>query len=364
MYYHATDAGQLLDVLDDVSRDSLMIDSDNDGLPDYYEKLINDGKMTFSTGVPLWDYTGSVKLSWNNPDNKDSDGDGLMDGEEITVAYIEKPNGAYKYWIYMYSNPCLMDSDGDGINDRDDPNPLKKDTSGVLKEPGYNKKGKWSQNPDSDDYGDIPYVYSALERLDENWKYASTEERKDISFLAALMRTMGDDFRLGIRAWFYGGLGLDKKGLTDTEKVVVLANPTGSLTVNSSRDKAWSQVTSRYREDKEGDLDGSNANAFLHCYWNALISKRIGADWAQAFTDAHEYGVKNNYTWVYYAVINIRMDLFNNHVGTKIGTDNNKSSDTAIADEVQKYVNNGFLRRIKVNGVIQDSLVLTNSDKW
>ena len=125
-YYHATFADDLLSIFDKIAEEDIQIDMDNDGLPDYFEKLINDGKLVLGNGRALWDYPGAVKLSWDDPNNKDSDGDGLMDGEEIEVRFKENPDGTYKVWVYVNSNPCLADTDSDGWNDKEDPTPLVK----------------------------------------------------------------------------------------------------------------------------------------------------------------------------------------------------------------------------------------------
>lgn len=41
------------------------------------------------------------------------------------------------------------------------------DPSGYLREPGYNKMGEWSENPDLDDYGEGSVAYNALLTLSE-----------------------------------------------------------------------------------------------------------------------------------------------------------------------------------------------------
>ncbi|MEO8398684.1 MAG: OmpA family protein [Ignavibacteriaceae bacterium] len=80
-----------------------------------------------------------------NPKNKDSDGDGLNDGDEVTV---------YK------TNPLQADSDLDGLSDYDEvmkykTNPLKADTDGDGLNDGdeINKYKSDPSNPDSDGDG-------------------------------------------------------------------------------------------------------------------------------------------------------------------------------------------------------------------
>ena len=101
--------------------DNVVRDTDEDGLPDYYEKLINTGELKLGNGMCLWDFPDSTQLSWADPNNQDSDGDGIPDGYEIEIHAhpdTEKP------YIYVYSNPCMADSDGDGLIDSIDSHPF------------------------------------------------------------------------------------------------------------------------------------------------------------------------------------------------------------------------------------------------
>ena len=114
-YYHATatgdTSGELLD-LDEVYADieagtiDLTTDSNNDGIPDYYAKLMNDGKLRLSNGS-LWlaGATGGNSDDW--------DGDGLKNGEEITVRVTEDG----RVYVSMYTDPLLYDTDSDGYSD-------------------------------------------------------------------------------------------------------------------------------------------------------------------------------------------------------------------------------------------------------
>ncbi len=126
---------------DELSSDN-NIDTDKDGLTDWeevdVEKLIlnDDGSFdlpvitvneillnmsrfrAFEEYVPS-DLTIHYLPVISDPTQKDSDGDGINDDEEIRP--IVELSDDY------YSNPLTIDSDGDGINDFTDPQPTKED---------------------------------------------------------------------------------------------------------------------------------------------------------------------------------------------------------------------------------------------
>lgn len=98
-YYHADAAGDLVDQFEDISSSiDLTKDSDNDGLCDYFEDHIRLGN-----GVML-------RTDKNNPD---TDGDGLLDNEEVEFAYA---NGGLPYFK-LKSDPTTKYSDGDVYDD-------------------------------------------------------------------------------------------------------------------------------------------------------------------------------------------------------------------------------------------------------
>lgn len=105
-YYHATvdvDVSEVInldDVFDEIESETvdLTVDTDGDGIPDYYEE-----KLTTGSGV-------SLRLDPNNPD---CDEDGLLDGEEVKIT-VSKDNRVY---AEMTSNPQLFYSDSDAYSD-------------------------------------------------------------------------------------------------------------------------------------------------------------------------------------------------------------------------------------------------------
>lgn len=104
-----------------------------------------------------------------------------------------------------------------------------------------------------------------------------------------------------------------------------------ALEVNEAKNLAGLGKAILYANDDDKDIDGSRANAFLHAFWNAEITYRIGEDLAEKFTTAHE-----TYTlWQYrhddilneidestgFTIgENVEMDMHNNAVGRSLAS--------------------------------------------
>ena len=109
-FYLSSNASGLADVYDDIrEKIDLETDSDGDGLCDYYE----DNMVAFGGESYALDKT-----------NSDTDGDGLLDGEEVVTVKVYNDDGT-KMTILgkVYSDPTKADSDEDGIPDKYDPTP-------------------------------------------------------------------------------------------------------------------------------------------------------------------------------------------------------------------------------------------------
>lgn len=101
----------LMGIFNDIENNTIdrELDSNNDGISNYYTKLLCEGKIVLGTGKAN-PFSGiSYELVQANDDY---DGDGLKNGEEIIVT----SNDTYVY-VKMKSNPALIDSDGDGLYD-------------------------------------------------------------------------------------------------------------------------------------------------------------------------------------------------------------------------------------------------------
>lgn len=111
-YYYATYVGELQDKMDSIKQESIdyTTDSNNDGITDYYTKLICSGELKLSTGDIIPHLIGNYE---EFQANDDFDGDGIRNDDEIKI----KSSGK-KVYMEMISNPAKADTDGDGFNDR------------------------------------------------------------------------------------------------------------------------------------------------------------------------------------------------------------------------------------------------------
>ena len=106
-YFHSDSAEELITEFEKLSDRVIDIhkDSDADGLVDYYEN-----NLRYSNGI----------LIGTDPFNNDTDGDGLLDGEEIIVkteTLVKDGKPFIKVYATLKSHPKMVDTDGDGFDD-------------------------------------------------------------------------------------------------------------------------------------------------------------------------------------------------------------------------------------------------------
>jgi hypothetical protein len=113
-YFSVSTAEDLPDVFRTISEEIEPTDTDDDGIPDITETT------GFRDGFGNWYYTDS--------NNSDTDGDGLLDGEE--AGELADYDG--KQYFQLFSDPTKADSDGDFLDDLEEfelgTNPLSPDT--------------------------------------------------------------------------------------------------------------------------------------------------------------------------------------------------------------------------------------------
>lgn len=134
-FYHATAATDLEDIYKQIGGETVDYkkDSNNDGISDYYTKLLCEGKLRTGTGIKLFDCIMNKEANKvlsgytyeQVQENNDLDGDGLKNGEEIEV--VSNHLGTY---VFMKSNPTKKMSDMDIYSDYDE---VKKYNSNAFK---------------------------------------------------------------------------------------------------------------------------------------------------------------------------------------------------------------------------------------
>ena len=90
------------------------------------------GHLVLGNGVPI---------GLMDPFNPDSDGDGLKDGEEVSIRTVQVGSSTTLTFAFLYSNPMKRDSDGDGLADRVDPLPLVYTRKETLIDQSSNREG-------------------------------------------------------------------------------------------------------------------------------------------------------------------------------------------------------------------------------
>ncbi len=129
-YYSATVTSGITDAFTEIQGDTidLTTDSNNDKIPDYFTRLLCEGKLVNGAGQSYFADALNPKIVAANPDiyniseliylsvqdNADFDGDGVINGEELVIT----KSGNKVYVKEIISNPTAKDSDGDSFVDK------------------------------------------------------------------------------------------------------------------------------------------------------------------------------------------------------------------------------------------------------
>lgn len=120
---------------------------------------------------------------------------------------------------------------------------------------------------------------------------------------------------------------------TEGELLSNLQNARGLVGLNEFkgiRDDALRTAQERYPGAPGAD---SHLDAFRHAYWNALMVREYGEDFARDFATAHEGSAET--------ADSEAMDLYNNEVGRRIAVENPDASPEELANLIQQAVDRG-----------------------
>lgn len=208
-YYSATVTSGITDAFTEIQGDTidLTTDSNNDKIPDYFTRLLCEGKLVNGAGQSYFADALTKEIINEYPDikdineliylsvqkNADFDNDGLLNGEELVVSVYGN-----KVYVKMISDPTKKDSDADTFTDSVetmlDGNPLEPDI--------YTSDLTWLTENDfyvsalsAEKYiehwwyrvqlGLGNYVYGG----EYNWQYAAQKQLLDIITEYAQMRS-------------------------------------------------------------------------------------------------------------------------------------------------------------------------------
>ena len=136
----------------------------------------------------------------------------------------------------------------------------------------------------------------------------------------------------------------DWDNLTDDEKKFVIEHTDWAISFMRQADQAKQETRNRFSDTR----DGTQANAFLHAYWNALMGQLTSysnqTDLAVQYANAHE-----NYPRNVYDTFGDRFrdaDLYNNNVGRQIGINNPAATSQDLANLAMQALNSGQLHYI------------------
>lgn len=132
----------------------------------------------------------------------------------------------------------------------------------------------------------------------------------------------------------------DPVKITRTEaQLLNLLSPAKMSDFKDIRDDAFSEAEKRYPPRIPGqptpeETNDGHMDAFRHAYWNALMARKYGQDFASKYATAHE-GVPGN------PADREAMDLHNNEVGRRITQEHPDASPEELANLVQQAVERG-----------------------
>ncbi|MGH8884617.1 MAG: DUF6973 domain-containing protein [Egibacteraceae bacterium] len=147
-------------------------------------------------------------------------------------------------------------------------------------------------------------------------------------------------------------LATDPESLTRTEaQLLNLLSLAKMRDFRNVKEDAIAEAQRRYspgREPTRGEANDGHLDAFRHAYWNALMAREFGQEFARKFANAHE-GVTQGGRPVNPADREA-MDLYNNEVGRRIAAEHPDASPEELADLVEQSIERGDMVVIDRDG--------------
>lgn len=144
--------------------------------------------------------------------------------------------------------------------------------------------------------------------------------------------------------------------LSRPEKCWVMIHPFSAIKIMKYAEEARI-VTDSLKNDPmlDGNLNGGQLDAFRHAYWMALISQKYRAPRARRLGEKHEKGNYLDYKkgrledGALPDSVACEMDLRNNDVGIRIGSQNKDASRKELIEIIKKEILLGNLWIIKTD---------------
>jgi Mg-chelatase subunit ChlD len=180
------DAGDLVTYYEDIAEAWDTTDDNNDGIPDYYTKLMTDRTLYTGTGARVFggatfeqvqaggtprdlDGNGRISASERLRAQADFDEDGITNGDEIEIVTraAHGPLGVPTVYVKLKSSPASTDSDSDGYGDSTETanttNAMRSDVDRyTLSNPDYvpvgllaGEQGAWAVNSADANWGSL-----------------------------------------------------------------------------------------------------------------------------------------------------------------------------------------------------------------
>ena len=269
-YFYAETAESVYQGFDFVKNDAIdyNLDSNGDGISDYYAKLIFEGKLRLPNGSAEF-----IGIDFDS--NPDMDGDGLLNGAELLV--VERDS---KVFLYMKSNPLLKDSDFDGMRDIEDSEPMRpnyyneRDILSLTDVTAYRYTAEARRF--SSDFGSVFWdsLVTALSFTDLQKEYTTqmTEFFKDTATIKSVedfaMQNLKRNMIKDTWDCISGFIDIAEEAVRSTDTVVDITSVTVTLTETGS--KIFDQMSRLEAAVEAGNKSGASIVAY-----SGWVTRRI-----------------------------------------------------------------------------------------